>query len=151
MSHYSKVSTKIKNRACLVKALVDLGFPADKIEVHDIPKSLLGYMNDVRPEKANVILRRHQVGGSSNDIGFVLREDGTFEAIISEYDSGSGASRKNELTAKCSGYGKKWLELLSQRYSLHVVEETAHNENYYIQDTTTDVEGNIYVTMEVPD
>jgi hypothetical protein len=150
MSHYTKVKTQIKSRACLVKALEDLGFEG-KIEVHDIAKALVGYGGDTRQQKANVILRRNDVGGASNDIGFVLREDGTYEALISEYDTGNSASAKNALTKKIRGYGKDWTNLLQQRYALHVVEETAHNENYYIQDTTTDVDGNIYVTLETQD
>lgn len=135
MSHYSKVKTLIKNRACLVKALADVGFK--DIEVYDIAQPLVGFQNDIRKDKANVIVRRKYVGSASNDLGFVLQEDGTYGAIISDYDS--------------STYNKKWLDKLQQRYSLHVVEETAHNENYYIQDTTTDAEGNIYVTLETQD
>lgn len=150
MSHYSKVKTLIKSRACLIKALEDMGFEGC-IEVYDIAKNLIGYGGDTREQKANVILRRKDVGGASNDIGFILREDGTYEAIISEYDNGNGASSKNKLTKKIRGYGKDWVNLLQQRYALHVVEETAYNENYYIQDTTQDAEGNIYVTVELPE
>lgn len=148
MSHYTKVKTQIKNRACLVKALEDLGFKG-KIEIYDNPKSLYGYQNDERQQKANVIIRRQDVGGAANDIGFVLREDGTYEAIISEYDTGNPCANRNKLTKKVHGYGKEWMNLLQQRYALHVVEETAHLENYYVQETTQDEEGNIYVTLEV--
>lgn len=36
---------------------------------------------------ANVIVRRRFVPGASNDLGFVLKADGSYAAVISEYDS----------------------------------------------------------------
>jgi len=116
--------------------LNDLGFEG-KLEVYDIPKNLHGFQGDTRPDKANVIIRREHVGSASNDIGFILREDGSYEAIISDYDS--------------SRYNSNWLNKLQQRYSLHVVEETAQLENYFIEETTEDEIGNIYITMETND
>jgi hypothetical protein len=69
-----------------VKALVRAGWKENQIEVHDEAQHLVGYQGDQRKDKANVIIRRKYVGGASNDLGFVLQEDGTYKAIVSEYD-----------------------------------------------------------------
>lgn len=101
MSAYTRGECFINNQESLVEALNELGF--DHVEVHETPQALYGYHGDVRPEKAHVIIRRKYIGGSSNDIGFVKKENGTYEAIISDYDKGS------------LGYSNVWLGKLSMR------------------------------------
>ncbi len=96
-------TAQIKNVNALVKALADLGF--NNVELHQNPQSLYGYVGDVRAEKAEVIIRRQYVGSASNDIGFKKRFDGTFEAIISDYDRGK--------------YSQDWLNQLAERYAYH--------------------------------
>lgn len=59
------------------------------------PQHLEGYHGDQRQQVADIIIPRKQVGGASNDIGFVKGPDGTFRAVISDYDS--------------SRYTSKWL------------------------------------------
>jgi hypothetical protein len=86
MSHYNKIKTQIKNRNNLVKALCKMGFTEDQIRVCDTAEHLEGYEGRKRPETANVIIPRKYVGGAANDIGWKLGEDGTYEAIISDYD-----------------------------------------------------------------
>ena len=133
------------NRAALVAALEDMGFK-DRVEVHDKATNLKGYQNDTRPDLANVILRRRDVGGASNDIGFVLRNDGTYEAIISEYDRGNGACRKNDLSREFSGYNNKWLDRLQQHYSKHVIRTKAAELGYAMTEKVID--GKIIVTCD---
>lgn len=146
MSHYVRVRTKIRKKAALLKALADMGFK--KVEVYDKPVSLMGYQDDYREDQAHIVLRKSEVGGLSNDIGFLQLEDGTFEAIISEYDRNNSACRKNELTQGMSGYNEKWEKLLTARYSKHVIEDEARAQGYYIQGSTVDEDGNIYVKVE---
>jgi hypothetical protein len=93
MSHYLDFKTKITDRDALVKALCHMKtsqglLTVDKIEVHDKATNLYGYQGDKRNTVANVIIRRNNVGGAANDIGFVKNADGTYSSIISEYDSG---------------------------------------------------------------
>ena len=57
------------------------------VEIHDDAVNLIGYHADVRPEKANVIVRRNHIGTAANDLGFVKEADGTYSAIVSDYDS----------------------------------------------------------------
>jgi hypothetical protein len=57
------------------------------VEIHDDAVNLIGYHADTRPEKANVIVRRKHIGTAANDLGFVKEADGTYSAIVSDYDS----------------------------------------------------------------
>jgi hypothetical protein len=105
VSHYTQIALEIRDRDALVAALADLGLTV--VEVHDEPQHLCGYEADVRPEKAEVIVRREHVGPLSNDVGFRKNESGAFDAIISEYD-------------QQNGYGQDWRNRLLQRYGRHV-------------------------------
>jgi hypothetical protein len=91
MSKYNYVGVKLADRECLVKALMAVGYKTEQIEVHDEPVNLYGYNGDVRAEKAHVIIRRHNVGESSNDVGFVIGSDG--RAIVSDFDLSTNFSR----------------------------------------------------------
>ena len=48
-------------------------------------RPMTGYAGDIRPEMAQIILPRLSLSGASNDIGFAY-EDGSWTAIVSEYD-----------------------------------------------------------------
>jgi hypothetical protein len=79
-------------------------FTRNQIEAHEDPKHLYGYQGDRREQKANVIIRRNNVGGAANDVGFFRDGDGKYNAIISEYDSGH--------------YNKQWLGKLTTFYNV---------------------------------
>lgn len=100
MSHFTKVRTALTDQDRLVAVLRELGFP--EVESHATPTHLYGWKGDRRSQKAEVVVRRAYVGAASNDIGFCRTPDGTFEAIISEYDR--------------STYNKTWLHKLAQQY-----------------------------------
>lgn len=101
MSAYSEVSTQFTDGELLIEALTEMGFtPENHIGK---PQHLTGYHGDKRKDVADVIIPRAQVGGSSNDIGFVRGDDGKFRAIISEYDS--------------RHYGEQWLKKLRAGYA----------------------------------
>lgn len=147
MSHYSKIKTKITNKSFLLKALNDLGFTEEQIRVSDTPMQLQGYGGDMRVDTAEIILPRKYVGGASNDIGFKLQEDGSWGAIISEYDSKNNtAVRKNERTKGITSYNSDWLNTLNQRYSYQHIKQQVVDNNYYI---TSEREENGEVFLEV--
>jgi len=102
MSHFVNITTMIKDRHALIRALERMGFKG-KIEIHEKPENLYGYQNDVRTEKAQVIIRRKHVGSSSNDIGFEQKANGLFVAHISEFDQGTGS-----YASRTGRYGKEW-------------------------------------------
>jgi len=87
MSAYTSLETEFNDQDCLVAALKD---NEDRsfinVEVHEKPVNLVGYHSDTRSQVANIVIRRSEIGGASNDIGFV-KENGKFKVIISDYDS----------------------------------------------------------------
>src|ERR1017187_9484929 len=86
MSAYLPFETTFNDQECLVKALADNDVISYKnVEVHEKAQHLIGYHADVRPEKANIIVRRKDIGGASNDIGFVKNEKGNYVAIVSDF------------------------------------------------------------------
>lgn len=101
MSHFTRIRTRLRDPEILAAALREVGHP--HVEVHDQPQTLYGYRGDARPEKAEVIVRRKHIGAASNDIGFARQPDGSFEAIISEYDRPT--------------YNAAWLAKLTHSYS----------------------------------
>ena len=103
MSHFTRLRTRITDVEALRKALADVGFAT--VEVHETAQHLRGWLGDRRSQTAEVILRKKYIGFASNDIGFQRQPDGTFEALISEYDRHK--------------YTEKWLNQLTQRYAYH--------------------------------
>jgi hypothetical protein len=130
MSHYTTVKTKLVDQAALIAALQH---EFAEIEVHDQPQALIGYQGDVRPQRAHVIVRRTFISGVSNDIGFVRQEDGTYQAIISEFD-------------ERNGYGTAWLQRLTQRYSYHCAVSQLEQQGYTLAEEHVE-SGTIRLTM----
>jgi hypothetical protein len=114
MSHFTSIKTRIADLEALTKALTDLGFKT--IEVHTEAQNLYGYQGDQRSQRAEVIIRRKFVGSASNDIGFKRQTDGTFEAIISNYDR--------------TKYSRSWLEQLTHRYAYHVTRAKLQEQGF---------------------
>ena len=132
MSHYAKIKTKLVDQAALLKALADLGF--GEVEVHERPLALRGYKGDLREDTAHVIIRRRFIGSSSNDIGFLRQSDGTYAAIISEFDQDA------------AGYDQTWLDQLSQRYAYHVAVTQLTAQGFSLIEEQ-DENGEIVLTM----
>ena len=85
MSKYNRQKSQYNDRDCLVAALNEMGYT--DVEVHDEAVNLIGYHGDVRPERAHIIVRRRYIDTAANDLGFVREADGTYSAIVSDYDS----------------------------------------------------------------
>ncbi|HZM81470.1 MAG TPA: DUF1257 domain-containing protein [Candidatus Limnocylindrales bacterium] len=118
MSHYTRVRTVLKDPEILVLALTDVGFA--KIERHAQAQALVGYQGDRRAQMAEIIVRRKHIGRLSNDIGFARRGDGTFEAIISDFDR-----RK---------YGRPWLDRLAHAYGRRATLRFAAEHGYSVEE-----------------
>ena len=87
MSAYLPFETEFNDEQCLVKALAENDvIQYTNVEVHETPQNLVGYHGDMRQQKAHIIVRRKDIGGASNDIGFLKGENGKFTAIISDFD-----------------------------------------------------------------
>ena len=131
MSHYTVLRTRISNVKALTRALADVGFK--DIEVHETAQPLVGVGGEVRPDRAEVIVRRKHIGWLSNDIGFRRHADGTFEAIISEYDR--------------STYDQSWLERLTQRYAYHAARAKLQEQGFSVVREEVQENGQIHLVL----
>ena len=109
MSAYNTLKTSYKDKECLVAALSEQGYK--NVEVHEQPQTLIDYHGSPRPQKANVIVRRVYIGAAANDLGFVRTADGTYSAIVSDYDS--------------HRHNPGWFDSLKKHYSEKVIVKTA--------------------------
>lgn len=110
MSTYRKQTTNCKDKEILIDALVDMGYKRENIEVHEQAQQLIDFQGrptrylDKNGDRANIIVRRKHVGGAANDLGFKYNaETGTYDAIISDYDS--------------DRHNSKWLAGLKTNYN----------------------------------
>jgi Protein of unknown function (DUF1257) len=131
MSHFTSIKTQIKQVEPLLQALADLGFQA--VEVHETAQPLFGFRGDVRSQTAEVIIRRQYVGAASNDIGFKRQADGTFEAIISDYDR--------------QVYAPQWLNQLTQRYGYHLLKATVPQQGFTVEEEEVLADGTIRLVV----
>ncbi len=131
MSHFTAIKTQIKDATALIKALADVGFK--EVEVNETAQHLYGFQGDMRSQTAEVIIRRMHVGGASNDIGFQRQSNGTFEAIISEYDR-----RK---------YSQTWLNQVTQRYGYHALMSTAATQGFDVEAEEVLADGTVRVVV----
>ena len=146
MSHYTEIKTAFKDQAALIDALVEIGFARGSIEVHEAPVTLYGHHGDERPERAEIVIRRHYLSIASNDIGFARQADGTFQAIISEYDEMAGHHAINPTAKALGGYNAAWLGRVKQAYAARVVEKQAASRGLRTE-RRKDAAGRIVVTV----
>lgn len=109
-----------------------MGFEQYMIQEHQQAVQLEGYRGDKRQDTAEIVIPRRYVGGIANDIGFKLQEDGTYGAIISDYDKASGAAQKSQYH-KERGYNDNWLKKLNQRYAYHNLKEELSDQGFFIE------------------
>jgi hypothetical protein len=84
MSAYTEQKTQITDADVLKECLKEKGYGT--VEHHTEAKQLVGYHGDLRQQEAEIIIRRQHISSASNDIGFKKQTDGTYGAIISDYD-----------------------------------------------------------------
>ncbi|MEU8799600.1 DUF1257 domain-containing protein [Spirillospora sp. NPDC048819] len=132
MSHFTTVRTTITDQDRLVAVLHELGFP--EVESHGEAAHLYGYRGDRRPERAEVVVRRRYIGSASNDLGFHRTSDGTFEAVISDYDR--------------SRYDRRWLQKVAQRYGRLTALAYAESNGFDVTaEKTDDQTGEVRLTL----
>ncbi|MBI3097680.1 MAG: DUF1257 domain-containing protein [Planctomycetes bacterium] len=131
MSAFTTLQTEFVSAEHLRRALTDVGFA--KVEVHNTPQPLVGFMGDRRSQSAEIIIRRSHVGGFSNDIGFKRDQNGRFVALISDYDR--------------QQYDAPWLRRLTQRYAYHVAKDTLERQEFEIVEETTQADQTIHLTV----
>ncbi len=132
MSHYTQLELEIMDGEALKKALEQIGF-AGKVEVFTEAQNLYGYHGDMRQQKAHIIIRRVNVGMSSNDIGFERLPSGKWVAHISEYDAHK--------------YGKAWINKLKQLYACEVAVKGAIKQGWTVYNKIKKSNGSIQVVL----
>jgi hypothetical protein len=118
MSHFVECQTQFRDPQALVAALVECGFAAEQIEVHDQAVPLYVYQGDVRPQQAHIVIRRQHVGTGANDVGWEKQADGTYRAWISEFDAGSGQYRNRQEVAR---FNPAMQNRIKQEYAYQVI------------------------------
>jgi hypothetical protein len=136
MSMYATVATEIRDKDALVEALKALQ-PGWKVEVYAKAMPLYGYRGDQRIQVAEVIVRRASVGSVSNDIGFKLQADGTYAAIISDFDRNS------------MHYDEAWLGKLKQRYAVSVTKKYQISKGYKLVSEKVREDGCVELEVEL--
>jgi hypothetical protein len=131
MSHYTVLETKLKDVDALAEALTDMGY--ENLEIYDEPHQLTDFMGESGKQKAEVIIRRKRVGWLSNDIGFRRGTDGTFVAIISDYDQ----ERHND----------QWMRDLTKRYSYHAARTKLEAQGFSLAREERDSSGRIHLLL----
>ena len=125
MSHYSEVQIEFRDGVALVAALERLGFKG-KVEVHQEAQSLYGFQDDVRTQKAHIIIRRQHVGNAANDLGFERLQDGSCRAWISDFDQTH------------NGYNAAWMGKLKQAYGVEKARAEARKKGYRVSEQKLD-------------
>ena len=137
LSQFVSCKTAIRDLQSLIAALRKLsGWSEDQIEVHPEAVALFGYQGDQRAETAEMIIRRQHVGLASNDLGFKKAADGTYQAVISEYDGRHG-------------YDPAWLTRLTDHYNRERIIKECQLAGYSYQVETRNGEEHVvaYVTV----
>lgn len=129
MSHFTCIKTKIIEQEELVGALRDMGYSPEI--GRDI--RLYGYQGDLRQDTADVVVRRAELSSASNDLGFACADDGTYSAIISEYD----AREFPDLVKK-----------ITQRYAERIVLKNVAIQGFQVAKREITSDGSIRLRME---
>lgn len=134
MSKYRKIAVQFLNEAALRQALEDACQKFQiQYEQHPEGAHLIGWLGDARAEQAEYVIRRRYVGGAANDMGFARNPDGSFTAIISDFDS------RND--------GQIKLDYITQRYAYHQVIAEAEAQGYTVYEQYK-ADGSIELALE---
>jgi hypothetical protein len=129
VSHFSKVTTKLTNRECLIQALQDFKLT---VQVYEQPHPLRGYYGSSQGQSAEIIVPGDSLSLRA-DIGFQLNASvGIYEAIHDPYETVRCLGEKFFTHTLMHAYGKrmvqaKALELHSKFGECHISEETNGN------------------------
>ena len=129
MSHFTKVRTEIRDKACLKKALKKLGYAFEEGE----NVSLVGYFEHDRT--ADIVIRKRNLPGrlgTYTDVGFSRNSDGTYELIIDDYFPSAS---------------KEFADAISQAYAYQVVVSNAALQGYSVEEEQNMQDGSVRLVM----
>jgi hypothetical protein len=119
MSAYKRIECSFKDKNTLIESLKEAGF---KPVIYEDKRPLVGYMNDTREEKAEIIVPKNQISTASNDLGFSYNENKKeYTMICSDYDLHKGVADKvmqhYALSAIKSALKKNKFNIVSEKKS----------------------------------
>lgn len=103
MSKFVSFETEFTDGKLLIEALTKMGLKGVQNHIgHPVRmQDFVGSRSQGRD--ADILVPRNQVGHWSNDLGFVRVDNGTYEAIISDYDQGRyNGNWRNKLAVEYS-------------------------------------------------
>ena len=134
MSKFSTIEVEFKDRDCIVETLEEMGYPVEVSSLAGL--TLNGYYEaDTLQNIANIVIRKHNLSVSSNDLGFQRTATG-YKMLISDYD-------KDHLMARG---GKLFVKSFTERYGLRVAVSAAQRLGFK-QVATTDINGRPRIEM----
>jgi hypothetical protein len=128
MSKYATIKTSFKDGEVLIASLEAMGLQGIQNHIGR-PVQLEGYEARLRKESADIVIPRKYVGAASNDLGFKRGTDGTYTAIVSDFDS--------------TKYGPKWMQSLTLEYNQADVAKKMKTAGFKLVNTGTTKNGNI--------
>ena len=87
MSRYKSYSLKINNRDSLIAAIQLAEIPFEKSDGNDI--SLHRYSHRDQEQMAEIVIRKEALDSRYNDLGFVRKTDGSYDALVGDYGKGA--------------------------------------------------------------
>lgn len=145
MSHTTTLNNVvIRDANALRSAVAELQTKGVRCELRENVKPRLYYQNQhgVCP----FVLKLHE---SKYDVGFDRKEDGTYVPVFDDW----AGQVKGQIGAACplpgtrEGNAQHTIGRLMQSYAKHAAMNAATAQGYIIEDTTTDDEGNIHLTL----
>ena len=133
MSKNHTLASEMKDLDLLAKAVQRVLGSARRFERHTVPAHLYGYKDDQRKERAHLVIRRHEIEESANDMGFIQQPDGTISVIISQWDSGMGRR------------GARLLADIEDRYQIEAARQLLEQQGY-VDIVETESAGEIKLT-----
>lgn len=92
MSAYKTINCSFRDKKTLLECLKNLNFTP--VEYND-GQNLRGFENDIREQKAEIIVPKQQISKASNDLGFSFdTKNKEYVMICSHYDLHSGLADK---------------------------------------------------------
>lgn len=137
MSHITDVRTKIRDKQCLVEALIAVGFKREEIEVHDKAVSFSTEYSSGTLGHGEVIIRKAAQkahGGEGwNDIGFHKAETGEYLASI-------------DTMGKFSSKG--WLDSVTQQYGIEKAKKEGLAEGHVLLEQSKQKNGDVVLIFQ---
>ncbi|MGM0574460.1 MAG: DUF1257 domain-containing protein [Myxococcota bacterium] len=130
MSHFTSVKTKIRDLACLVRALEDLGYEYTEAEAEQLVK-VRGYQGQTTDAVLSV------KASKTYDIGVQLTADGTYEFVADWW----GVETTRGVTED------EFVKAVTQRYSYHKVMSEVKKRGFTLESEEQEEDETIHVRV----